>query len=180
MFAALVKKYKHLLDLSLSHIDGSHTLAVREGESVDYQGRKKRKMTDALYFSDGQGLLFDIRMPKLFANCIMFRPKAAKIWRQNWKVTLLVIPTLFTQYFDIEIKISSHSEAAIYLFTKIKQVAMSKNYPHTATCYSIKNRSYSTSFNDSSTYSKSPIPTTLYTDCQYLVDKPSYIANLTV
>lgn len=51
---------------------------------------------------------------------------------------VLVIPTLFTQYFDIEIKIRSHSKAAIYLFTKIKQVAMSKNYPHTATCYSLR------------------------------------------
>lgn len=27
-------KYKHILDLSVSHIDGSHTPAARGGESV--------------------------------------------------------------------------------------------------------------------------------------------------
>ena len=37
MFSRLVMKYHHLVDLSLSHIDGSHTPVVRGGESVEYQ-----------------------------------------------------------------------------------------------------------------------------------------------
>lgn len=64
IFAALAKKYKHLLDLSLSHIDGSHTPAVRGGESVDYQGWKKRKTTNALYFCDGQRLPLAMSEPQ--------------------------------------------------------------------------------------------------------------------
>ena len=38
MFSMLIRKYRSLLDLSLLHIDGSHTPAARRGESVEYQG----------------------------------------------------------------------------------------------------------------------------------------------
>lgn len=41
MFAALVKRNKTMLDMSVIHIDGSHTSAQRDGENVEYQGRKK-------------------------------------------------------------------------------------------------------------------------------------------
>lgn len=37
-------------------LDGSHAPAIRGGEQVDYQGRKNRKTTNALYLSDRQGL----------------------------------------------------------------------------------------------------------------------------
>lgn len=47
---------KSSLDLSSASIDGSHTTALRGGEEVAYQGRKKRKTTNALYFADSQGL----------------------------------------------------------------------------------------------------------------------------
>ena len=50
-------KYKHLLDLSVTHWDGSHTPAVPGGESVEYREKKKRKTTTAGYFSDRQGCL---------------------------------------------------------------------------------------------------------------------------
>ena len=56
MFSRLIRKYRRLVDLSLSHIAGSHTPAVRGGESVEYQGRKKRKTTNSIYFTDRQGL----------------------------------------------------------------------------------------------------------------------------
>ena len=56
MFFRLVSKYRHLVDLSLSYIYSSHTPAVRGGESVEYQGRKKRKTTNSIYFADRQGL----------------------------------------------------------------------------------------------------------------------------
>ena len=52
MFSRLVMKYRHLVDLLLSHTDGSHTQAVRGDESVEYQGRKKRKTTNSIYFTD--------------------------------------------------------------------------------------------------------------------------------
>src|SRR5690606_8617398 len=37
-------------------LDGSHTTALRGGEQVAYQGRKKRKTTNSLYLTDRQGL----------------------------------------------------------------------------------------------------------------------------
>lgn len=63
-FASIVKKYKHILDLSVSHIDGSHTPAARGGEAVEYQGRKKRNTTNALYFTDNQGIPLAMSEPQ--------------------------------------------------------------------------------------------------------------------
>ena len=51
-----LKVHKQELDLSSVDIDGSHTPALRGGADVEYQGRKKRKTTNALYLSDRQGL----------------------------------------------------------------------------------------------------------------------------
>lgn len=59
----LLKKYKSLLDLSSSDLDGSHTTALRGGEEVGYQGRKKRKTTNALYLTDRQGLPIAMSSP---------------------------------------------------------------------------------------------------------------------
>ena len=64
MFFRLVRKYRHLVDLSLSHIDGTHTPAVRGGESVEYQGRKKCKTTNSIYFTDRQGLPLAMSEPQ--------------------------------------------------------------------------------------------------------------------
>ena len=64
MFFRLVRKYRHLVDLSLSYIYSSHTLAVRGGESVEYQGRKKRKTTNSIYFADRQGLPLAMSEPQ--------------------------------------------------------------------------------------------------------------------
>ena len=50
--------------MSLSHIDGPHTPAVRGGESVDYQARKKRKTTNSIYFTDRQGLPLAMSEPQ--------------------------------------------------------------------------------------------------------------------
>ncbi len=52
----LLSKYKSHLDLSSGDLDGSHTTALRGGQEVGYQGRKKRKTTNALYLTDRQGL----------------------------------------------------------------------------------------------------------------------------
>ena len=51
-----LKRHKSELDLSSVDLDGSHTLAIRGGLNVDYQARKKRKTTNALYLTDRQGL----------------------------------------------------------------------------------------------------------------------------
>ena len=37
-------------------LDGSHTTALSGGECCGYQGRKKRKMTNAIYVTDRQGI----------------------------------------------------------------------------------------------------------------------------
>jgi transposase len=52
----LLKTHRSKLDLSSGDLDGSHTTALRGGEEVGYQGRKKRKTTNALYLTDRQGL----------------------------------------------------------------------------------------------------------------------------
>lgn len=52
----ILKKYKSKLDLSSADFDGSHTPAIRGGEQVEYQGRKKRKTTNAHYLTDRQGI----------------------------------------------------------------------------------------------------------------------------
>lgn len=52
----LLSENKAQIDLSSSDLDGSHTPALRGGEQVAYQGRKKRKTTNALYLTDRQGL----------------------------------------------------------------------------------------------------------------------------
>lgn len=51
-----LKRHRDKLDLSSVDIDGSHTPALRGGAQVQYQGRKKRKTTNALYLTDRQGL----------------------------------------------------------------------------------------------------------------------------
>lgn len=52
----LLKKHKSQIDLSSGDLDGSHTPAIRGGEEVGYQGRKKRKTTNSLYLTDRKGL----------------------------------------------------------------------------------------------------------------------------
>ena len=52
----ILGKYRDRIDLSSVDLDGSHTPAIRGGEGVDYQGRKKGKTTNALYLTDRQGL----------------------------------------------------------------------------------------------------------------------------
>ncbi len=59
----LLKKNKSLIDLSSADLDGSHTTALRGGEQVAYQGRKKRKTTNSLYFTDRQGLPLAMSKP---------------------------------------------------------------------------------------------------------------------
>ena len=51
-----LKVHKQDLDLSSVDLDGSHTPAIRGGAQVEYQGRKKRKTTNALYLTDRQGI----------------------------------------------------------------------------------------------------------------------------
>lgn len=59
----LLSKHKTEIDLSSGDLDGSHTTALRGGQEVGYQGRKKRKTTNALYFTDRQGLPLAISEP---------------------------------------------------------------------------------------------------------------------
>lgn len=63
IWTSILEKYKSKFDLSSVDFDGSHTAAIRGGEDVEYQGRKKRKTTNALYMSDRQGLPLAISNP---------------------------------------------------------------------------------------------------------------------
>lgn len=53
---SLLMKYKHQLDLSSIQLDGSHTRALRGGQAVGYQGRKKSKTSNMLFLTDSQGI----------------------------------------------------------------------------------------------------------------------------
>jgi transposase len=59
----ILKKYKSRLDLSRVDFDGSHTPAIRGGEEAGYQGRKKRRTTNAHYLTDRQGLVLALSGP---------------------------------------------------------------------------------------------------------------------
>lgn len=52
----LLQRHGCKFNLSSVDLDGSHTPAIRVGQCVEYQGRKKRKTTNALYMTDRQGL----------------------------------------------------------------------------------------------------------------------------
>lgn len=59
-----LRQHKKELDLSSVDLDGSHTPALRGGNEVEYQGRKKRKTTNALYLTDRQGLPLAMSEPQ--------------------------------------------------------------------------------------------------------------------
>lgn len=60
----LLNKHRTKFDMSSVDLDGSHTVAMRGGEEVGYQGRKKRKTTNALYITDRQGIPVIMSSPK--------------------------------------------------------------------------------------------------------------------
>lgn len=60
---SILQNNKSELDLSSGDVDGSHTTALRGGEAVGYQGRKKRKTTNSLYLSDRNGLSLAMSEP---------------------------------------------------------------------------------------------------------------------
>lgn len=60
---SILSNHKKTLDLSSGDIDGSHTTALRGGEEVAYQSRKKSKTTNSLYLTDRQGLPLAISSP---------------------------------------------------------------------------------------------------------------------
>lgn len=64
MWLGLLYKHRREFDMSSVDLDGSHTPALRGGEQVEYQGRKRRKTTNALYLTDRQGLLIVMSSPK--------------------------------------------------------------------------------------------------------------------
>ena len=71
LWLQLLDKHRSELDMSSVDLDGSHTPAIRGGEEVGYQGRKKRKTTNALYLTDRKGLPLAMSVPK--AGNIMTR-----------------------------------------------------------------------------------------------------------
>lgn len=64
LWLTLLDRHRSELDMSSVDLDGSHTAALRGGEECGYQGRKKRKTTNALYLTDRQGLPIAMSSPK--------------------------------------------------------------------------------------------------------------------
>lgn len=52
----LLEKYKHILDMSSTQLDGSHTPAKRGGQAVAYQGRKRSRTSNMLILTDNRGV----------------------------------------------------------------------------------------------------------------------------
>lgn len=88
----VLDRHKSGLDLSSVDLDGSHTPAIRGGEEVEYQGRKKRKTTNALYLSDRQGLPIAMSEPlagnhnDLYNIEVQFEVVTATLEKANIKV----------------------------------------------------------------------------------------------
>lgn len=59
----ILQKNKSKIDLSSGAVDGSHTRALKGGEAVGYQARKKSKTTNSLYLSDRSGLPLAMSTP---------------------------------------------------------------------------------------------------------------------
>lgn len=64
MFAVLVRKHKDRPDMPVTHINSSHTPALKGWEGVEYQERKRHKTTNSLYLYDRQGLSLAMSEPQ--------------------------------------------------------------------------------------------------------------------
>lgn len=60
----LLKKYRHLLDLSSMQLDGSQTLAKNGGQHVGYQGRRAGRTTNGLFLCNNEGLPLSLSTPQ--------------------------------------------------------------------------------------------------------------------
>ena len=72
IYSVILNKNKSQLDLSISHIDGSHTPAYRGGEKTEYQRRKKRCTTNALFLTDNQGIPLAMAEPQAGNHADLF------------------------------------------------------------------------------------------------------------
>ena len=63
VWGIVLHRYRSVLDMFSVELDGSHTTALRGGECCGYQGRKKRKTTDAIYVTDSQGIPLAMSTP---------------------------------------------------------------------------------------------------------------------
>ena len=84
LWLSLLDTYRHMLDMSSIDLDGSHATAIRGGEKCGYQGRKKRKTTNAWIDSFGTLLnRFDTTVSSwkswnYIAFCVLFLGKIKK------------------------------------------------------------------------------------------------------
>ena len=63
VWGIVLHRYRSFLDMSSVELDGGHATALRGGECCGYQGRKKRKTTNAIYVTDSQGIPLAISTP---------------------------------------------------------------------------------------------------------------------
>lgn len=60
---SILERNKSKLNMSSSDMDGSHSKALRGGEEVAYQGRKKCKTTNCLFLTDRNGVPVSMSNP---------------------------------------------------------------------------------------------------------------------
>jgi transposase len=60
LFQSSIFSIQEDLDLSEVNLDGSHTIAKKGGESVEYQGRKKAKTSNVLPLTEGNGFIIGL------------------------------------------------------------------------------------------------------------------------
>ena len=63
VWGMILSRHRSFLDMSSVDLDGSHTTTLRGGECCGYQGRKKRKTTNAIYITDRQGIPLAMSTP---------------------------------------------------------------------------------------------------------------------
>jgi len=66
------------LDLSSADVDGLHSTALRGGKEVAYQGRKKRKISNAIFLSDQNGIPLAMSTPCAGNHNDLFNIKKSK------------------------------------------------------------------------------------------------------
>lgn len=76
VWIALLKAHKSCLDLSSMQLDGSQTIAKKQGEHIGYQGRKKAKTTNALFLCDNEGQPLALATPQAGNHNDLFNIKA--------------------------------------------------------------------------------------------------------
>lgn len=95
-WAALLKHHKHLLDLSLAVLDGTHTPTKLGGQQVGYQRRKKTRTSNTIWITDRQGKVVGFLPPVSGHHNDLFQlEQALEQQIADWKKSGILVDGLF-------------------------------------------------------------------------------------